>query len=180
MPETKPTNPKDAVGGGKLPLELIPWSANAETSLAFLEGALKYGRFNWRVAGVRASVYLAAMCRHLAKWWNGSDRDPKTRVKHLANARACIDILIDAEWSGMLTDDRPPRQPEIEARIDELADVVAHLKELFRDCHPHQYTIEDSCHEGTSGRGAMDDPLAADTGVADLLDPRLGDPAEKE
>lgn len=38
---SKPTNPKDAIGSGKLPLELIPWSANAEGCLALLEGALK-------------------------------------------------------------------------------------------------------------------------------------------
>lgn len=141
---SKPTNPKDAIGSGKLPLELIPWSANAEGCLALLEGALKYGRFNWRIAGVRASIYQGAMLRHLAKWWNGFDRDPKTRVKHLANARACIDILIDAEWSNTLTDDRPPRQPEVEARIDKMVDIVAHLKELFKDCSPHQNTIADT------------------------------------
>lgn len=141
--DAKPSNPKDVIGSKKLPLELIPWSANAETSLAFLEGALKYGRFNWRIAGVRASVYMAAMLRHLAKWWNGSDRDPVTRVKHLANARACIDILIDAEWSRTLTDDRPPRQPEIEVRIDEMADIVAHLQHLFKHHNPKQYSIGD-------------------------------------
>jgi hypothetical protein len=141
--DSKPSNPKDLVGSRKVPVELVPMAGTYETALAFLEGALKYGRFNWRIAGVRSSIYCAAMLRHIAKWWNGSDRDPLTRVKHLANARACIDILIDAEWSGKLTDDRPPRQPEIEARIDEMQDIVAHLQDLFKDCRPKQYTIAD-------------------------------------
>lgn len=141
---TKETNPKDAIGSGKLPLELVPESAICEESLAFLEGALKYGRFNWRIGGVRASIYKAAFLRHMAKWWNGSNTDPLTRVTHLGNARACLGILIDAEWSGMLTDDRPPAQPGIEAHIDGLVDVVTHLKELFKAHTPKQYTISDS------------------------------------
>lgn len=139
-----PANPKDLIGSKKPPIELIPEAGNFETSLAFLEGALKYGRFNWRKSGVRASIYKAALLRHLAKWWNGSDRDPLTRVKHLANARACIDILFDAEWSNKLVDDRPIRQPDIEKRIDELTDIVKHLQELFKDHNPPQYTIADS------------------------------------
>ena len=139
----KETNPKDAIGSGKLPMELVPDTIEAEVALAYLEGALKYGRFNWRVAGVRASVYRAALRRHLAKWWNGQDRDPKTRVKHLASIIACAGILLDAELCGMLTDDRPPAVP-MDKLIDEADAMVAHLKALFKDHNPKQYTIEDT------------------------------------
>lgn len=139
---TKPTNPKDAVGSGKLPLNLVPDSARAYMALAFLEGALKYGTANWRIAGVRASIYRAALDRHIMKWWNGEWADPKTRVPHLANALACIAILLDAELVGKLTDDRPPR-----ARLPELIDgmdgIVAHLKEIFGTHNPRHYTIAD-------------------------------------
>jgi len=139
----KPTNPKDAVGSDKLPLELVPDTIEAEVVLAYLEGALKYGRFNWRVAGVRSSIYRAALRRHLMRWWNGEDRDQKTRVKHLASVIACAGILLDAELCGKLTDDRPPSAP-IGRLIDDAGEVVAHLKEVFKGHSPKHYTIADS------------------------------------
>lgn len=139
----KPTNPKDAIGSDKLPLGLVPSSLIAFTSLAFLEGASKYGRYNWRIAGVRASIYNDALARHMAAWWNGEDIDPQTGVPHLANAAACIAILIDAGESKALNDDRPPRQPT-GAMIRWLAVKVPEIKALFKDHNPKQYTILDS------------------------------------
>jgi hypothetical protein len=143
MIDSKPTNPKDVIGSGKLPLELVPDTAVAYMALSFLEGALKYGRFNWRVAGVRASIYAAAARRHLNKWWNGENCDPKTKVHHLASVMACCAIVLDAELVGKLTDDRPPRA-DIGKLIETLEGTVTHLKALFAEHHPHQYTIADS------------------------------------
>ena len=142
MIDTKPTNPKDAIGSKKLLMSLVPSSLMAYAATAFLEGALKYGRFNWRKAGVRSSIYKDALDRHVAKWWNGEDCDPETRVKHLASAIACLGILLDAELCGMLNDDRPPRAP-VGQLIDEQQELVAHLQEMFKDHNPHQYTIAD-------------------------------------
>lgn len=153
MIDTKPTNPKDVIGSGKLPLELVPDTATAYLALSFLEGALKYGRFNWRVAGVRASIYAAAMRRHMNKWWNGEDvdtdidpetgEDRGTGVHHLASVMACCAIILDAKLVGKLTDDRPPRA-DIGKLIASLEGTVAHLKTMFADRHPRQYTILDS------------------------------------
>ncbi len=140
--ETKPTNPKDIVGSRKLPMGLVPETAVAEMATAFLEGALKYGRFNWRVEGVRASIYYDAMKRHQAKWYNGEDRDKETRVRHLASVMACCAIVLDAELCGKLVDDRPPSAPMTEF-IDGLADHVKHLQELFEEHHPTQFTQKD-------------------------------------
>jgi hypothetical protein len=145
--DQKSTNPKDVISRGKLPLELVPDSMRVFAALGFLEGALKYGRFNWRIAGVRASVYRSAMDRHLSKWWNGEDKDPFTGIPHLASALACIAIILDADVSGKLTDDRPPGQPLLSTLIDATQDNVAKLNELFKDHNPKQYTIKDS---GTS------------------------------
>ena len=142
MQPTKPTNPKDVIGSTKLSMGLVPDTVDAEVALAYLEGALKYGRYNWRKAGVRSSVYRDAMHRHMAKWWNGEDEDPTTRVKHLASIIASAGILLDAELVGKLTDDRPPRAPVAEL-IQKADEKVAHLKELFKDHSPHQYTIDD-------------------------------------
>ena len=68
---SKPSNPKDAIGSDKLPLHLWPALASAEGSLALLDGALKYGRSNFRVAGVRASIYNDALRRHMDAWFEG-------------------------------------------------------------------------------------------------------------
>lgn len=143
MPDTKDTNPKDAIGTTKLDMGLIPDSALVELALAFTEGALKYGRYNWRIAGVRASIYNAAIHRHRAKWWSGEDQDSKTRVKHLASIMACCAILIDAEQANLLTDDRPPRDEALSRQVDSAETHVRFLRDMFRDFNPHQYTIAD-------------------------------------
>lgn len=141
--DVKPTNPKDVIGSTKLPMSLVPDTIEMYASLAYLEGALKYGRYNWRIAGVRASIYRDALRRHLAKWWNGEDCDPTTGVPHLASVIACAGIILDAGLCDKLEDDRPPASPEMSKEIDALAVDVEFLKEHFKDHHPHQYTIED-------------------------------------
>lgn len=143
---TKPSNPKDIIGARKLDMGNVPDALVAGAAVALLEGALKYGRFNWRIAGVRASIYHAALRRHLAKWWNGQDCDAATRVHHLDNAAACIAILRDAEVYGKLTDDRPPSpKPDATAELIDGAEAAGkHLRELFKDADPYQYTIGDT------------------------------------
>lgn len=173
--DTKPTNPKDAFGSAKVPLGLCPSTAQAEWALAQLEGALKYGRFNWRIAGVRASIYSDAILRHHGKWYNGQNRDPMTKVHELASIMACCAILIDSEVLGMLEDDRPPMAP-----LGELLDinmaVVAHLKDLFKDHSPFQATIVDT--PGLKVEGFPDgyDANADTTGCADEGCPHYGYP----
>ncbi len=143
MTDTKDTNPKEAFGDAKVPVGLVPDTALIEMAVGMLEGALKYGGHNYRVKGVKASTYNHAMDRHRKKWWNGQDRDPLTRVHELASVMCCCAILIDSEICGMLTDDRPPVAP-IGPLLDDRMEIVAHLKELFKDHNPHQYTWEDS------------------------------------
>jgi hypothetical protein len=140
------TNPKDSFGSAKLDMGLVPWTLMVCAARAFMEGALKYGRFNWRIAGVRSSIYHAALLRHVAKWWNGQDYDKATRVHHLDNAIACLTIIRDAELYGKLVDDRPPcPDPDaMAALIDGSSDQVAHLKELLKEHQPKQYTIADT------------------------------------
>ena len=141
--DTKLSNPKDAIGSTKLPLDTVPDTIVVETALALLEGGLKYGLFNYRAIGVRASIYRAAMQRHMIAYWNGEDKDPVTGVKHLASIIACCGIVLDAELMGKLTDDRPPANPALIQRMrDTTADVV-HLQELFQDETPHHFTERD-------------------------------------
>ena len=141
--DSKPTNPKDAIGSGKLPLHLVPASLTVYAAMAFAEGASKYGAHNWRVAGVRASIYLAAHERHMSRWWNGEDSDPVTLVPHLASAAACLAILIDAKACGMLNDDRPPAA-DMASLIRSSEAVVQWVVALNAEVAPRHYTIADS------------------------------------
>lgn len=123
------TNPKDRCASNRIDLSLFPPSARAYGALGMTEGDLKYGGYNYRVAGVKASVYYAAAGRHLDRWFNGEDVDPKTKVPHLASALACIAILIDGTEQGNLNDDRPPEQPS--DLYERLESAVGHLRSTF-------------------------------------------------
>lgn len=102
-------NPKTAMGALKVPLHLVPPSATHYLALAFKDGAAKYGPYNWRDAGVSASVYVAAAKRHIDAWWDGEDLSQDAEVEHLAHAMACMAIVLDAASVGMLNDDRPTK-----------------------------------------------------------------------
>lgn len=141
-PESKDTNPKDAVGATKLPIGLVPSTGINLAAVAFLEGAMKYGRYNWRAAGVQASIYYDAAMRHLEKYWNGEECDLKTGVPHLASAIASIMIIADAKVCGKLTDDRPPKA-EIDKQIRDLEVIARLVREQFASHKPHQWTIND-------------------------------------
>lgn len=136
---SKPTNPKDAIAGTRVPLHLVPSTLEMYAALAFLEGATKYGSYNWRRAGVRASVYRAAMDRHMIRWWNGEDDDPITHVPHLASIIASAAIILDSKECNKLTDDRPPKI-DTTALIARLEPVIARVKEIFASFNPrHHY-----------------------------------------
>lgn len=135
-------NPKDKIGSTKLPLDVVPDTVGIYAAMAFAEGASKYGAYNWRVAGVRFSIYMAAMRRHQKKLWNGEWADVKTHVPHLASIIACAGIIADAKLCGKLTDDRPP-PADIPGLIAEAEAVIAHLARLNADKNPHHYTAAD-------------------------------------
>lgn len=106
--EFKDTNPKDALGIQKTPLSTIPSGVMMELGVAMLEGALKYGRHNYRISGVRASVYYDALGRHLMDWWEGMDVDKDSGLSHIIKAIATLTVLRDAQMCNMMIDDRPP------------------------------------------------------------------------
>lgn len=134
-------NPKDVVGSNKLPLHLWPTTATAMGCIALLNGALKYGRSNWRAVGVRASIYVDACQRHLAAWFEGHECDEEG-VPHLAAALACLAILVDCQAAGKLRDDRqyPGGHAEF---IASLTSHVERLKSRHADKSPKHYTIGD-------------------------------------
>jgi hypothetical protein len=102
---------------------LLPPEALIETSLAMQSGAAKYGAWNWRRAGVRASVYIAAMLRHILVWADGEDVDRESGASHLAHVIACAAILLDAARQNKLVDDRA-RSGTVAASLDRAAELL--------------------------------------------------------
>jgi hypothetical protein len=129
MSEIKDTNPKDAVGTAKVPASTVSQAVmielarltgrpvnpmvQGELGLGMMEGALKYGRHNYRSAGVRASVYFDALFRHWSAWSLGQDIDPDSGLNHITKGIATLTVLRDSMLQGNWLDDRPPKSKAV-------------------------------------------------------------------
>lgn len=142
----KPTNPKDAIGSDKVPMHLWPKTATVLGVMGLLDGALKYGRSNWRAVGVRASIYYDAIDRHMSAWFEGEDIDPDSGLPHLAHVLATTAILVDAIAGDRFRDDRMYRGGYREL-VDSLVPDVMRLKEKHAGLNPRHYTIADKENE---------------------------------
>ncbi len=139
----KPTNPKDAVGIKKSRFYCnLPANVSREASVAMMEGSMKYGRHNYRVAGVRASVYYDAAIGHINDYWEGQDIDPDSGLHHITKAIACLYVLRDAQMRNMCNDDRPPKSDVI-ADKDHLQTIVDALFVKYPNPEP-AYTEGDT------------------------------------
>lgn len=107
MTDLPDNNPKSALGALKIDLSLVPPSAVIAEARVMELGAKKYGPYNWREKTVSARVYTAAALRHIFTWQDGEDIDPESGESHLAHARACLGIMLDAKSIGKLNDNRP-------------------------------------------------------------------------
>jgi hypothetical protein len=101
------TNPKDLLGSKKVSLTKLPPIAVAHAAHAMMDGAGKYGPYNWRDKEVLAHIYIDAAKRHLDTWFEGMEEADDSGVHHLGHAIACCAILLDAQETGNLVDDRP-------------------------------------------------------------------------
>ena len=125
--KVKKQNPKDKIGTKKPRFYSgLPANVTKEVSIGMLEGAIKYGRHNYRIAGVRASVYIDATIGHLFDYWEGQDIDPDSNLHHITKAIASLYVLRDAQLTNMCEDDRPPKSDvegdkiRLQAVVDEL------------------------------------------------------------
>ena len=141
MSDTKLTNPKDIVGIRKAPMSTVPANVIAEVGVAMLEGASKYGRHNYRVAGVRASVYYDGTMRHMMSWWEGEDIDPDSDLSHITKAITSLVVLRDSMMQDMWTDDRPPKSKEFYESLNKIA---SRTIDKHSDKTPRHYTIDDT------------------------------------
>jgi hypothetical protein len=140
--DVKVSNPKDMVGTRKAPMSTVSGAVMAELGVAMLEGALKYGRFNYRAVGVRASVYYDALQRHMTAWWDcGEDIDPDSGMSHVTKAITTLVVLRDAMIQDKMEDDRPPSSPEF---YEALNAKVRELLDKYGDRNPRHYTIVDT------------------------------------
>ena len=135
---TKPTNPnpKDAIGMSKWRISTtVPQTVIWEVGVGMMEGAMKYGRHNYRVAGVRASVYADAAKGHIDQWWEGEDVDTDSGLSHITKAICSLVVLRDAMIQDMLTDDRPPKGNLAQVR-NEMQNIMDALKTKYPDPVP--------------------------------------------
>lgn len=138
--DVKQSNPKDSIGIRKAAMSTIPAVVMAEVGVAMLEGATKYGKFNFRAVGVRASVYYDATMRHLMSWFEGENTDPDSGMNHITKAITSLVVLRDAMIQGKVTDDRPPSSKAFYGRLNKLAGEII---DKHADKHPRHYTIVD-------------------------------------
>jgi hypothetical protein len=143
--EAKPENPKDVVAVDKLPSHLVSPIVKAYEAIAHFLGNVKYGAWNFRCASVKASVYKSALDRHMDAFWEGEWYDPVDGTPHLANAKACLNILIEAHHAGTLIDDRPPSLNGELAKVRaEFEALMPKIREKYKDKVPRHFTIADT------------------------------------
>ena len=163
---SKPSNPKDIMGIAKAPMSAVPTVVLHEMGLGMLEGALKYGRHNYRAVGVHSSVYYDAVMRHLNQWWEGEDIDQDSGLSHITKALTTLAVLRDSQIRGNVVDDRPPSTPT--GWMQRFNDHAAKLIEKYKDRNPKHYTIADS----TSGC-ANQTPLVESVDMFDRLGQKM-------
>ena len=122
---TQHENPKDRAASAKIDISLFPPVALIHGAHAMMDGAEKYGPYNWREKRVKARVYLSAAIRHILDCLDGEDQAADSGVLHLGHAIACCAILIDAMETGTLIDDRPEKKGNASAVLDRLQKQIA-------------------------------------------------------
>lgn len=109
-------NPKTAAGMKKPDVSVIPPAGILHLATAMMNGAAKYGPFNWREKNISTRPYIAAAMRHLLSYLDGEEFSQDTiaagvPVHHLGHVMACCAIVLDAYELGSLNDNRPLAGP---------------------------------------------------------------------
>lgn len=153
---SKSTNPKDSISGNRIPYSCVPANVLAEVAVAMAEGAKKYGRHNYRVHGILASVYYNAAIGHQKSYWEGEDNDPDSDVHHVTKAIASLVVLRDAIMNNKCNDDRPPKSlPWKEGLMVKMEALSAKYLEGV-----DAYTqVAHACEAGTNVGGVVTGPL---------------------
>ena len=136
MTERKETNPKDALAIRKVPIHLVPMQVLSEVGLAMLEGGRKYGGHNYRDTGVKASVYIDAVWRHLfLQFWERENYDVDSGLHHVTKAIASLIVLRDSMLMDNWVDNRPIRHPG-KLHAQKLNEKAGDIIDKYPDCVP--------------------------------------------
>ena len=138
MIATSEINPKDIVGASKVSITKLPAAGVLHGAHAMMDGARKYGPYNWRSKPVQASIYVDAAMRHMQAWFEGEETAGDSGVHHLGHALACCAILLDAQETGNLVDDRPPNGEGVRELMKRLNETIMARSETRQDQQAQQ------------------------------------------
>ena len=126
-------NPKELAGSLKPAIwSVFPRWVSLSVGRVMSVGAAKYGAFNYRESSISASIYEDAIERHLQSWFDGEDNDPETGESHLASVIASCTLLMDAQATGKLSDNRQ-KTGLVRKKLDELqAQIKAERQTVVR------------------------------------------------
>jgi hypothetical protein len=91
---------------GKPDFSLLPLCTLEDEMRVWAYGEKKYARFNW-AKGMRWSIPLACILRHLSAWQRGEDLDPESGLPHLAHISCNLRMLTLYAKTYPEGDDRP-------------------------------------------------------------------------
>lgn len=117
---------------GKLRYDLINPQANRDMVMVLTKGAIKYAERNWE-NGMKWSIVLQSLKRHLAAYEAGEDYDPETGLLHVAHMACNVHFLNAYYYIYPQGDDRPKgflNVPKIGLDIDE---VICNWIEAWRN-----------------------------------------------
>ena len=117
---TQSDNPKNIAAKARVKLSYIPPVALAHCAHALMDGAEKYGPYNWRDKSIALMEYISAAQRHLLDFTDGEETAPDSLCHHLGHAMASCAIMLDAIERKNAIDDRPTKGnvPETFKRIE--------------------------------------------------------------
>lgn len=90
---------------GKLQLSMVPASLSAYAAAAFMYGADKYARDNWR-QGFEWTSLIDSLRRHLDAFEAGENYDDESQLNHLAHVAANVAFLIEHVEQSLGKDNR--------------------------------------------------------------------------
>lgn len=111
---TKSRNPKNLAARSRVKAAYLPAAGVIHGANAAMDGARKYGPFNWRKDKIALMEYASAMQRHIMDWVDGEDCASDSGCHHLGHVIATAAIMLDAIECGHVIDDRPLPGPASE------------------------------------------------------------------
>ncbi len=105
---TDSQNPKNVAARSRIKPSLLPAAGIIHGAHAAMDGARKYGPYNWRKEKIALMEYVSACQRHLMDFQDGENDAPDSQCHHLGHVIATCAIMLDAIENGCVIDDRPP------------------------------------------------------------------------